>query len=82
MDITSELDVDGISRYQKSIRMLRWEIELGRININIGVSFIPQQLFSPREGYLDAIYQISRYLQVKLKENIGRIVFDGTINQS
>ena len=41
-----------------------------------------QKLFSPWEGHLHAVYHIFRYLQVNLKDNPGRIVFDDTLDQS
>ena len=47
LDIMNELDAYGISRYHKFIGMLRWEIELGCIDINTEVIFSLQYLLSP-----------------------------------
>ena len=83
LDVTRELDSDGISKYQQLIGTLRWAIELGRIDIYTEVSCLSQYLCSPREGHLDALYQIFRYLQVSLnKGRVGRLVFDGTMEES
>ena len=82
MDITHELDSYGIIRYQKFIGKLRREIELGPIDINTEISCLPQQLFSPREGHVENVYHIFRYLQVNLKNNLGRILCYGNLEQS
>ena len=81
-DTTNELDSDGISRYHKFIGTLIWAIELGRIDMNMEVGCILQQLCSPREGNLYAVYHIFRYLKVHLKDNPGRILFYGTLKRS
>ena len=78
----NELDTDGIIRYQKFIGMLRWSIDLGRIDINTRVIFLLKKLYSPQEEQLDAVYQICIYLQFNLKENSGRILFDVTLDCS
>ena len=56
--------------------MLRWSIELGRIDILTEVSCLSQNLCSPREGNLDDVYLIFRYLQKNLGKNPGRMVYD------
>ena len=40
------------------------------------VVFFSKHLFSPREGHLNAVYNIFRYLQNNLSNNPGRITFD------
>ena len=32
-DVTSEMDAEGLNSYQELIGLLRWEIEIGRIDI-------------------------------------------------
>ena len=56
--------------------MLRWSIELGRIDILTEVSYLYQHLCSPREGHLYTVYHIFRYLQKNLGKNPGRITYD------
>ena len=77
MDVTSELDAERMNRYQQFIGVLRWAIELGRIDILTEVSCLSQHLASPREGHLHAVYKIFRYLQKNMPKNPGRLVFDG-----
>ena len=64
------------NRYQQLIVLLRWSIELGRIDILTEVSCLSQHLCSPREGHLDYVYLIFRYLQNKLGKNPGRMAYD------
>ena len=55
---------------------MRLSIELGRIDILTEVSCLYQHLCSPREGHLDAVYLIFRYLQKNLGKNPGRMSYD------
>ena len=65
-----------INRYKQLIELLRWSIELGRIYILTEVSCLYQHLCYPREGHLDAVYCIFRYLQKNLGKNPGRMSYD------
>ena len=56
--------------------MLRWSIEIGRIDILTEVSCLSQHLCSPSEGHLDAVYCIFRYLQRNLGKNPGRMEYN------
>ena len=77
MDVTSELDAELMNRYQQFIGVLRWGIELGRIDILTEVSCLSQHLAGPREGHIHAVYKIFRYLQKNISKNPGRLAFDG-----
>jgi hypothetical protein len=63
VDITTELDSDLIPRYLQLIGMLRWAVELGRLDIMLEVSLLSQYQASPRVGHLDALYHIFAYLR-------------------
>lgn len=76
IDVSPLLDSELLSRYQQLIGTLRWAVELGRIDIMTEVSVLSQHLCAPREGHLQAVYQIFRYLQKNLTKNPGRLVFD------
>ena len=77
MDVTPPLDAEGTNRFQQLIGILRWSIELGRIDILTEVSCLSQHLAEPRDGHLIAVYKIFKYLDACLKKDKGRIVFDG-----
>jgi len=73
LDVTPELDDDKASFYQTQIGVLRWMVELGRIDMITEVSVLSSHLALPREGHLDAIFHIFAYLE---KKHNSRIVFD------
>ena len=76
IDVSPTLGASLINRYQHLIGMLRWSIELGRIDIQTEVSCLSQHLCAPREGHLNAVFKIFRYLQKNMSKNPGRIAFD------
>ena len=47
---------------------MMWTIELGRVDIFMDVSCLSQNLCYPREGCLNTVYFIFRYLQ----KNVGK----------
>ena len=48
--------------YQNLIGVLRWLIELGRIDVLLEVSLLSQYLAAPRIGHLQQLFNIFRYL--------------------
>ena len=75
MDVTEELNDDMISRFRQLIGILRWAVELGRVDIYLEVSVLSQYLASPREGHLETAYHIFAYLNAYPET---KIVFDPT----
>jgi hypothetical protein len=74
LDVTPELNDELGSRFLQLIGILRWAIELGRLDIFVEVSQLSQHQAMPRRGHLEALYHIFAYL--KKHENGARIVFD------
>ena len=57
------------------IGILRWIVELGRIDITCEILMLSSHLALPREGHLEEVFRIFAYL----KEHINlEIVFDPT----
>eukprot|EP00957_Ditylum_brightwellii_P084990 6462864-Ditylum_brightwellii.AAC.1 len=73
LDTTRELNPDNVQRYQQIIGILRWAIELGRVDILHEVSIMSQYQANPREGHLEALYLIVHFLS---NNPMKRIVFD------
>ena len=73
LDVTDECDAEHVSRFQQLIGILRWAIELGRIDVQIEVALLSQYQASPREGHLEALYLIFHYLSKNPKK---RLVMD------
>ena len=48
LDTTDEFDVYHTSRYQQLIEILRWDVELGRIDIQLEVALMSQYQINSR----------------------------------
>jgi hypothetical protein len=75
LDTTLECTDEQVSFYQNLIGVLRWIVELGRIDINFEVSVLSHYLCNPRVGHLQQALHIFKYLDIH-KENF--ISFDPT----
>jgi hypothetical protein len=75
LDTTLECNDIQTSFYQNLIGVLRWIVELGRIDINFEVSVLSHYLVNPRVGHLQQALHIFKYLDIH-KENF--ISFDPT----
>lgn len=64
LDSTPLLNAKLHQRYQQIVGGLRWAVEIGRIDIQINVAILSQFLTAPREGHLEAVYDVIRYLSV------------------
>ena len=78
LDTSEQLDAEMTNYYQSAIGVLRWAVELGRIDITMEVSMLASQMALPRVGHFNAVLHIFAYL--KSKHN-SRIVFDPTTPQ-
>jgi alpha-L-fucosidase len=74
-DASSELDKKRASYYASLMSMLRWCIELGRIDIIVEVGLLARFQACPREGHLDQLSHVFAYLK---KYNRSALVFDWT----
>ncbi|KAG7370183.1 reverse transcriptase RNA-dependent DNA polymerase [Nitzschia inconspicua] len=75
IDITPELVGDEVSYFYSQIGVLRWIVELGRIDIITEVSSLASCLALPRKGHLEAVFHLYAYLK---KKSNGTIVMDPT----
>ncbi|KAL7515917.1 hypothetical protein ACHAWX_000987 [Stephanocyclus meneghinianus] len=76
LDITKELNVEKVQHYQQLIGILRWVVELGRVDIAIEVAIMSQYQANPREGHLEALYLIFYFLS---KNPLRRLLFDARV---
>ena len=76
---TPELDVSDLCNdelhnyFQQQIGVLRWAVELGRIDICTEVSIMASYCAAPRVGHLDAVFHMIAYLK---QHSRSHIVFD------
>lgn len=73
LDVTPELVPKDASYYQSVIGVLRWIVELGRVDICLEVSMMSSHLALPREGHLEQVLHIFAYLK---KYHNAEMVFD------
>jgi hypothetical protein len=64
-DLSEILDPECSSFYQHLIGVMRWMVELGRIDIATKVSMLSSYLACPREGHLENALHVMGYLQLK-----------------
>jgi hypothetical protein len=75
LDASPYCSEDDSSYYQQYIGVLRWAVELGRIDICAEVSIMASYCAAPRVGHLDAVMHIFAYLSTHKR---SRIVFDSS----
>ena len=75
LDTSHVCDPDEASDFQSFIGILRWMVELGRIDICCEVSMLSSHLAMPRQGHLEQVYHIFAYLR---KHHNAELVFDPT----
>ena len=75
LDVSAELASADASWYQQQIGVLRWMVELGRLDIATEVSMLAGFTAQPREGHLGAVLHLYAYLQ---KHNRSKMVYDPT----
>ena len=73
IDETDELNLADAAYYQSLIGILRWTVELGRVDICCEVSMLSSCLALPREGHLEQLFHIFAYLK---KKHNTEMVFD------
>ena len=63
LDKSPELDPKRANYFQGLIGVLRWIVELGRIDIAVAVSMLSRYLANPREGHLEEAFHMFAYLK-------------------
>jgi hypothetical protein len=63
LDVSPELQPTDAAYYMSLIGMIRWIVELGRVDICLECSMMSSHLALPREGHLYQLFQIFAYLK-------------------
>ena len=74
LETSAELKADGVQYYQELIGVLRWAVELGRVDILLETLLMLTHLALPRSGHLDQVYRMFGYLKLYPR---GKLAFDG-----
>ena len=72
-DETAELKLEDAMFYKLQIGILRWMVELGRVDICLEVSMMSSHIALPREGHLEQVLHIFAYLK---KYHNAEMVYD------
>ena len=62
-DLTKEMNSEGLQIYQELICILRWAVEIGRVDILLEVSLLSSQLALLRVVHLQAVHRVFGYLK-------------------
>jgi hypothetical protein len=76
-EVSPELKNDGIQLYQELIGVLRWAVELGRVDILLKVSLMSTYMAMPREGHVQQLYRMF----YALPQEEARIQFPASRNK-
>ena len=71
LETSPELKSDGIQLYQELVGVLRWAVELGRVDILLEVALMSTHMAMPREGHLQQLYRIFGYFKIYPKRKIA-----------
>jgi hypothetical protein len=63
LDVTPELSPQDAAYYKARIGILRWIVELGRVDICLEVSMMSSHLDLPRERHLEQVFNILAHLK-------------------
>jgi hypothetical protein len=63
LDMTPELDLDGIKKYQSLVGALQWAVSIGRFDIAVHVMTLGRYRAAPHVGHLDRLKRIYGYLK-------------------
>ena len=78
LDESNELDENETTWFQELIGILRWSVEIGRVDILTELSLLSAYQASPRQGHLQQLLRIFAYLKKKPKLSL---YFDPTLPQ-
>ncbi|KAI2504254.1 Reverse transcriptase (RNA-dependent DNA polymerase) [Fragilaria crotonensis] len=71
LETSPELKSDGIQLYQELIGVLRWAVELGRVDVLLEVALMSTYMAMPREGHLQQLYRMFGYFKLYPKRKIA-----------
>jgi len=86
LDYTPFLADSAVNYYMELIGILRWIVELGRLDIMVDVSLLSSYCMQPRRGHLDQVFHIFGYLKRNKRATLmfdeSRVDWDETAFES
>ena len=80
-DDSAELKAYGLHYYQELIGILRWIVELGRVNILLETLLISAHLALPRIGHLEQVIHMFGYIKLHPKRKIEFVAAHPSIDE-
>ena len=74
-DLSPECNEENARLYMSLIGVLRWIVELGRIDLTVEVSMLSSYSAAPREGHMQQLLRIFAFIK---NHHNSRLVFDPT----
>jgi hypothetical protein len=69
-DTSPELSAAGLQYYQEQIGVLRWAVEIGRLDILLEVALLSSHLALPRQGHLEQVYHVFGYMKQSARRRL------------
>ena len=69
-DTSTKLKTKGVTQYQDMVGVLRWVVELGRVDILLETALMSTYLALPRRELLEHILHVFGYLKVNPNRNL------------
>jgi hypothetical protein len=63
LDVTPELDIDGINKHQSLIGSLQWAVLIGRFDTAVHVMTLGRCQAAPHKGHLERLQRICNHLK-------------------
>jgi hypothetical protein len=63
LDASPELDARQANYFQGLIGDLWWIVELGRVEIKVGVALLSLFLAAPKDGHLEEVFHVFAYMK-------------------
>ena len=82
IDVLPPLNAELASWYASLIRMLRWMVEIGWVDIITEVFKMVSQMAAPREGHLEALLHMFGFLKINHNSRMAHDLFYPTVNMS
>ena len=82
LDVSPELNASDAVYYMSLIGVLRWIVELGRVDVCLECSLLSSHLALPREGHMLQLFQIFAYLKKYHNTEMVYDPSDPTIDES
>ena len=69
-DTSTNIKAEGVKQYQDMVRVLRWSVELGQVDILLETALMSMYLALPRSGHIEQVFHVFVYLKANPKRKL------------